>query len=70
MRDVIDVLMYEYREALVRKGYRRREIDDLCARANGLLDEERESPRGKLAPYAYTRRQLRWNMTQPGTTAG
>lgn len=43
---MIDVLLSEYREALVRKGYRRVDIDSLYARAQGRLDDERQFPRG------------------------
>ena len=44
--DVLDVLMKEYRLTLVRQGYRRRSIDEMCREARNRLDEERESPTG------------------------
>jgi hypothetical protein len=40
--------MSEYKLTLVRKGYRRREIDDMCAKAQRRLDNERASPTGEL----------------------
>jgi hypothetical protein len=43
---VIDVLLSEYRTALVRKSYRRVDIDSLCATAKRRLDDERQYPRG------------------------
>jgi hypothetical protein len=46
--DVLEVLIAEYRLALVRRAHRRFEIDDLVARAKQRLDKEREDPTGKL----------------------
>jgi hypothetical protein len=43
---VIDVLLSEFRTALVRKSYRRVDIDSLCATAKRRLDDERKYPRG------------------------
>jgi hypothetical protein len=48
--DVIDVLLSEYRLALVRKGFRRYEIDDLCQRAKVRLDNERRYQTGECLP--------------------
>ncbi|KAF2110844.1 hypothetical protein BDV96DRAFT_583040 [Lophiotrema nucula] len=42
--DVIDVLLSEFRFALVRKRLRRCEIDDLYVDARRRIDEERENP--------------------------
>ncbi|KAF1970063.1 hypothetical protein BU23DRAFT_571114 [Bimuria novae-zelandiae CBS 107.79] len=44
--DVLEVLLSEYRSALVKKGFRRKQIDEYCERAKGRLDAERESPTG------------------------
>jgi hypothetical protein len=45
--DVLDVLLAEYKIAILRKGYRRVTIDKLCADANDRLNEERRNPTGK-----------------------
>ncbi|KAJ4350077.1 uncharacterized protein N0V89_008698 [Didymosphaeria variabile] len=39
--DVLDVLLSEYREALVKRGMRRNEIDESCTHAKDRLDAER-----------------------------
>jgi hypothetical protein len=45
--DVLEVLMAEYRHALVRKAHRRVEIDKLVAKAKQRLDLERDDPTGE-----------------------
>ncbi|KAL5113288.1 hypothetical protein ACEQ8H_008849 [Pleosporales sp. CAS-2024a] len=44
--DVLEVLIAEYRLTLVRRGYRRLEIDDLVVAAKRRLDKERQDPTG------------------------
>ncbi|KAF1962422.1 hypothetical protein CC80DRAFT_531312 [Byssothecium circinans] len=44
--DVLDVLISEYRLTLVRNGFRRLEIDDMCLKAQRRLDDERAEPTG------------------------
>ncbi|KAF3035343.1 hypothetical protein E8E12_006774 [Didymella heteroderae] len=44
--DVLDVLMTEFKAALVRKGFRRVDIDELYARGKERLEHERRDPRG------------------------
>ncbi|KAH7082566.1 hypothetical protein BKA63DRAFT_404313, partial [Paraphoma chrysanthemicola] len=44
--DVLDVLIAEYRLALVRKAHRRLEIDRLVSEAKERLENERQSPTG------------------------
>jgi hypothetical protein len=46
--DVLEVLVAEYRFALVRRGHRRGEIDDLVHKAKERLDRERRDPTGEL----------------------
>jgi hypothetical protein len=48
--DVIDVLLKEYKLALLRKGHGRVEVDRLCAIASERLDEERRYPTGNVYP--------------------
>jgi len=45
-QDVLDVLIAEYRLALVRTGHRRLEIDSLVASAKQRLKNERQDPTG------------------------
>jgi hypothetical protein len=45
--DVLEVLIAEYRFALVRRAHRRGEIDDLVRKAKERLDKERQDPTGK-----------------------
>ncbi|KAF1937616.1 hypothetical protein EJ02DRAFT_356429 [Clathrospora elynae] len=45
--DVLDVLLTEYKTALLRKGHRRVEIDRLCAAANNRLNVERRDSTGE-----------------------
>ncbi|KAH4007433.1 hypothetical protein HBH98_010520 [Parastagonospora nodorum] len=44
--DVLEVLIAEYRLALIRRAHRRFEIDDLVARAKQRLERERQDPTG------------------------
>lgn len=46
--DVLEVLIAEYRLALIRRAHRRFEIDDLVARAKQRLERERQDPTGTL----------------------
>jgi hypothetical protein len=48
MTDVLEVLIAEYRLALIRRAHRRFEIDDLVARAKQRLERERQDPTGTL----------------------
>jgi hypothetical protein len=48
--DVVDVLLKEYKLALLRKGHGRVEVDRLCAIASKRLDEERRYPTGNVYP--------------------
>ncbi|KAF1358534.1 hypothetical protein EJ07DRAFT_179751 [Lizonia empirigonia] len=45
--DVLDVLMTEFRGALVRKGFRRIDIDAMYERGKDRLENERQNPTGK-----------------------
>lgn len=45
--DVLEVLMTEFKAALVRKGFRRFDIDDMYDRAKQCLETERRQPTGK-----------------------
>jgi hypothetical protein len=45
--DVLEVLIAEYRFALVRRAHRRGEIDDLVHKAKERLDRERRDPTGE-----------------------
>jgi hypothetical protein len=45
--DVLEVLLAEYRFALVRRRHRRVEIDDLVREAKHRLYRERQDPTGK-----------------------
>lgn len=45
--DVLDVLMTEFRAAVVRKGFRRIDIDNMYERAKDRLENERRNPTGK-----------------------
>jgi hypothetical protein len=44
---VLDVLIAEYRFALVRRAYRRVEIDALVSKAKERLERERQDPTGE-----------------------
>jgi len=46
--DVLEVLIAEYRLALIRRAHRRFEIDDLVARAKQRLERESQDPTGTL----------------------
>lgn len=45
--DVLDVLLREYKTTLLKRGFRRKEIEYYYARAQSRLDAERESETGK-----------------------
>jgi hypothetical protein len=45
--DVLDVLIKEYRNALLRRGHGRSEIDGLVKKANQWLDWERQELTGE-----------------------
>lgn len=45
--DVLEVLMTEYKTALIRKGFRRVEINEMYKRAKDQLETERNDPKGK-----------------------
>lgn len=45
--DVLEVLIAEYRHALIRRAHRRVEIDKMVAKAKQRLDQERDDPTGK-----------------------
>jgi hypothetical protein len=45
--DVLEVLIAEYRFALVRRGLRQVEMDDLVREAKHRLDRERQDPTGE-----------------------
>jgi hypothetical protein len=47
LSDVLDVLMTEFKAALVRKGFRRIDIDDMYERGKERLEDERRDPTGK-----------------------
>ncbi|KAF9697542.1 hypothetical protein EKO04_004109 [Ascochyta lentis] len=44
--DVLDVLMTEFKTALVRRGFRRIDIDNMYERAKARLENERQDPTG------------------------
>lgn len=46
--DVLEVLIAEYRHALVREGHRQSQIDDLVKKAKQQLEMERQDPTGNV----------------------
>ena len=49
--DVIDVLLSEYKTALMKRGLRRGAIDGYCERATNRLNAERQRPTGEYHIY-------------------
>ncbi|KAH6621891.1 hypothetical protein C7974DRAFT_414573 [Boeremia exigua] len=50
--DVLQVLMKEFKAALVRKGFRRMEIDTMYDRGKARLENERQYPTGKWKEWS------------------
>jgi hypothetical protein len=53
--DVLEVLIAEYRFALIRRAHRRVEIDDLVHNAKERLDRERQNPTGEIDDFDHAK---------------